>query len=739
MRYGEMAAFEERPHTPYYGAVDATPLYVILLDEYERWTGDRALVRELELEARAAINWIDQYADLHGQRLHLVQAAEREDRPREPELEGLLELDLVRGRPAAELPAGDLRAPGLRLRRQAPGRPTGPARLEGRALRASGSRPRRPISSAASTATSGWPTGATTRSRSTPTERRSTRSPRTTASCSGAASSTPTRPSPSSATSWARGCGRAGASARSPRARAATTRSATTSARSGRSTTRSSPGACAATGTRRRRRAIAAGILDAAEVFEGRLPEAFGGYDRDVTKYPVKYPTACSPQAWSTGAPLLLLRTMLGLEPIGDHLIVDPALPSSIGHLELLDIPGRWGRIDAFGRGRVEVRPRALRERQRAEVGRQARPQERHGHDPTGAPTRVVVVGGGFAGVACARALAKHDDVDVTLDRPATTTTSSSRCSTRWRRRCWRPATSPIRFARSPRSTATSTPSVGEVTAIDPAAQDRDDLTDGQTFDGRLPRPRRGLPAELLQDPRRRARLPALLARRCDALRTRILQAFEEADRDPALHRPGRARLRDRRRRSDRRRGRRRAGRDDQHDDAPSSSTACRPARPRSTSSITAPSSCRCSPTRPTPTPPGSSTDDGVDLRLGDRRDRDRARPRDAVRRLDDQDALRRLGRRPEGRADRGGERGCRRAGAAGSMSGRTCRSRGSRASTSIGDIANIPDEGRGQDPSAARVGRAAERRAAAQEHPRRRSRASRPSRSTTSTRARWR
>jgi glycogen debranching enzyme len=100
---------------------------------------------------------------------------------------------------------------------------------------------------------------------------------------------------------------------------------------------------------------IASGILDAAVVFEGRLPEAFGGYDRDLTKYPVKYPTACSPQAWSTGAPLLLLRTMLGLEPMGDHLIVDPSLPMSIGHLELLDIPGRWGRIDAFGRGRVQL------------------------------------------------------------------------------------------------------------------------------------------------------------------------------------------------------------------------------------------------------------------------------------------------------------------------------------------------------------------------------------------------
>jgi glycogen debranching enzyme len=100
---------------------------------------------------------------------------------------------------------------------------------------------------------------------------------------------------------------------------------------------------------------IAAGVLDAAEVFNGRLPEAFGGYPRSQTKYPVQYPTSCSPQAWSTGAPLLFLRTMLGLEPIGEHLVVDPVLPTGIGRIELLDIPGRWGRIDAFGRGRVNV------------------------------------------------------------------------------------------------------------------------------------------------------------------------------------------------------------------------------------------------------------------------------------------------------------------------------------------------------------------------------------------------
>jgi hypothetical protein len=42
---------------------------------------------------------------------------------------------------------------------------------------------------------------------------------------------------------------------------------------------------------------------------------------------------------------------MLGLEPVGEHLVVDPALPVGLGHLELLDIPGRWGRFDAFGRG----------------------------------------------------------------------------------------------------------------------------------------------------------------------------------------------------------------------------------------------------------------------------------------------------------------------------------------------------------------------------------------------------
>ena len=100
---------------------------------------------------------------------------------------------------------------------------------------------------------------------------------------------------------------------------------------------------------------VAFGILEAAQFFRGRLPEAFAGYARHATDFPVQYPTACSPQAWSTGAPLLMLRTLLGLEPVGDRLLVDPAIPTAIPNIQLLDIPGRWGRVDAYGRGRVDL------------------------------------------------------------------------------------------------------------------------------------------------------------------------------------------------------------------------------------------------------------------------------------------------------------------------------------------------------------------------------------------------
>jgi glycogen debranching enzyme len=107
-------------------------------------------------------------------------------------------------------------------------------------------------------------------------------------------------------------------------------------------------------GRRREAARVAMGILEAAPYFDYRLPEVFAGYERAVTRFPVEFPTACSPQAWATGAPLLLIRALLGLEPVDGKLLVDPALPAAIERLELWGIPGRWGRFDAFGRGRAD-------------------------------------------------------------------------------------------------------------------------------------------------------------------------------------------------------------------------------------------------------------------------------------------------------------------------------------------------------------------------------------------------
>jgi glycogen debranching enzyme len=65
-RRGEMANCREIPFIPYYGTVDATPLFLVLLGEYVRWTGDLALARELWPAARAALRWMVEYGDRDG-------------------------------------------------------------------------------------------------------------------------------------------------------------------------------------------------------------------------------------------------------------------------------------------------------------------------------------------------------------------------------------------------------------------------------------------------------------------------------------------------------------------------------------------------------------------------------------------------------------------------------------------------------------------------------------------------
>lgn len=67
LRQGTLARLGEIPQSPaYYGTVDATPLFVILLAEYLDWSGDLALVRELRANIDAALEWIERYGDSDG-------------------------------------------------------------------------------------------------------------------------------------------------------------------------------------------------------------------------------------------------------------------------------------------------------------------------------------------------------------------------------------------------------------------------------------------------------------------------------------------------------------------------------------------------------------------------------------------------------------------------------------------------------------------------------------------------
>ncbi|SDY65512.1 Glycogen debranching enzyme (alpha-1,6-glucosidase) [Micromonospora pattaloongensis] len=362
MRYGETAAFEEQPHSPYYGTADATMLYVILLDEYERWTGDATLVRQLEPEARWALEWIDEYGDLMGNGYVWFQRRNEkvglENQCWKDSWDSIAYHDgRLPGFPRAtcELQgyAYDAKVRGARLAREFWQDPALADRLErdaadlkerfnrdfwvedrqfyALALDTEG----RQVDSLTSNIGHLLWSGIVTQERAGSVAR-ALMSPRLFSGwgvrtmADGEGRYNPIGyhvgtvwPFDNSFIAW--GLRRYGFRAEA---------------------------GC-----------IAEGMIDAGEFFGGRLPEAFGGYDRSVTKYPVQYPTACSPQAWSTGTPLLLLRTMLGLEPHGEHLVVEPALPVGMGRVGLLDIPGRWGRTDAFGRERVEIAGRStLRE-----------------------------------------------------------------------------------------------------------------------------------------------------------------------------------------------------------------------------------------------------------------------------------------------------------------------------------------------------------------------------------------
>jgi glycogen debranching enzyme len=94
-------------------------------------------------------------------------------------------------------------------------------------------------------------------------------------------------------------------------------------------------------------RRVARALIEAAGHFNWSLPEVFAGFARTETPFPIAYPTAARPQAWAAGTPILLVRVLLGLEPDRAHqrlvTTVEDELPSWLDGLRLEG-------VRAFGR-----------------------------------------------------------------------------------------------------------------------------------------------------------------------------------------------------------------------------------------------------------------------------------------------------------------------------------------------------------------------------------------------------
>ena len=348
-RIGEMTAFAERPHSPYFGSADATPLFLVLLDEYELWTGNVDLIRQLERPARAALEWLDEYGDR--MRNGYISYQRRNE---ETGLENQCWKDswnsiVFRDGSLAGLPracceiqgyAYDARMRCARLARRFWNDAALAARLEERAgdlkerfnrdfwmpdrecfaLAIDGDR--RQVDSITSNIGHLLWSGIVD----------SDKAPHVVQHLM----------SRSLFSGWGVRTMAEGEGGYNPIGYHVGTVWPHDNSIIALGLTRY--------GYRDEAARIASGILQAARYFKHRLPEVFAGYPRERTQFPVEYPTACSPQAWASGAPLLFIRTLLGLEPRGDRLTVDASLPPEMEWLEVRGLRGRWGVIDAVGR-----------------------------------------------------------------------------------------------------------------------------------------------------------------------------------------------------------------------------------------------------------------------------------------------------------------------------------------------------------------------------------------------------
>ena len=341
LRHGELTHFRQRPQSPYYGTADATPLFLIVLDEYERWSGDTATVRELEGPARAALTWIEEYGDRDGDLFIEYQT-------RNPECgienqcwkdsgSSVVHPDGTRTslpRATCELQgyAYDERRRAARLARECWGDPALADRLDRDAEKL-----RRSFVDAFWLPDEGFYALALDGEKEPV---------RTLTSNIGHLLWSGIVPEEHVESVVRHLLGDRLFSGWGVRT-LATGQRAYNPMGYHHGTVWPHDNSLIVAGLVRYGRAAEAdrltgALLDGAACLEHRLPEALVGTDRAQTGMPVVFPTACSPQAWACATPLLLLRALLRLEPEPDGPRV--AGPPPDKDLALANIPGRWGR-----------------------------------------------------------------------------------------------------------------------------------------------------------------------------------------------------------------------------------------------------------------------------------------------------------------------------------------------------------------------------------------------------------
>jgi glycogen debranching enzyme len=334
LRVGEMANLGEVPQTPYYGTVDATPLFLCLLAEYVRWTGDLDLVHRLEKHVDRALYWLDEIADHDGDGFVDYVSRSAKGLANQGWKDSGNSIANADGSPA-QPPVALVEVQGYVYRAlldtawlfQLIGRRDEGERLEAQAkdlrrrfqdaywlpdrryLAVALQKDGRPVESIASNPGQALWSGIV--------------------SARHARSIARTLLSPNMFSGWGIRTMAEGETAYNPLDYQV-------------GAVWPHDNAMIAAGLKRYGFTAEAlqtltAVYQAATRFPGyRLPEVFAGFARGDSPEPVRYPVACSPQAWAAGAIPYMLRTALGLEPDAtEHLlrIVRPALPSWLGEV----------------------------------------------------------------------------------------------------------------------------------------------------------------------------------------------------------------------------------------------------------------------------------------------------------------------------------------------------------------------------------------------------------------------